>query len=128
IIIKSKARSKKYEEIAVGMIVFAFILVLAYFILRWLATGHAPVSNMYEFIAMFAIMLIGGYLITYHYFSSKVFGLFAIPISLLLLGYGSLFSTDVQPLIPALQCYGLAINVITVTLSFGILSMSAVAG
>src|SRR5699024_12595983 len=83
---------------------------------------------MYECIAVFAIMLIGGYLITYHYFRSKVFGLFAIPISLLLLGYGSLFSTDVQPLIPALQSNWLAIHVITVTLSYGILSMISSCG
>lgn len=126
--IKSKPQSKKYEKIAIWIIVIAFVLELAYFILRWMATGHAPVSNMYEFIAMFSIMLIGGFLITYHYFRTKVFGLFAIPISLLLLGYGSMFSTDVQPLIPALQSNWLAIHVITVTLSYGILSMSAVAG
>lgn len=58
--IKSKSESKKYEKLAIWMIVIAFILELAYFIMRWLATGHAPVSNMYEFIAMFSIMLIGG--------------------------------------------------------------------
>ncbi|WP_166626670.1 c-type cytochrome biogenesis protein CcsB [Jeotgalicoccus sp. S0W5] len=126
--IKSKSKTQKYEKIALWMIIIAFILELGYFAFRWMATGHAPVSNMYEFIAMFSIMLIGGYLITYHYFKTKIFGLFAIPISLLLLGYGSLFSTDVQPLIPALQSSWLAIHVITVTLSYGILSMSAVAG
>lgn len=126
--VKSKSTSKRNEKIAIWIIAIAFILELGYFAFRWMATGHAPVSNMYEFIAMFSIMLIGGYLITYHYFKTKVFGLFAIPISLLLLGYGSLFSTDVQPLIPALQSSWLAIHVITVTLSYGILSMSAVAG
>ena len=55
-------------------------------------------------------------------------GLFAIPVSLLLIAYGSLFSTDVNPLIPSLQSNWLAIHVITVSISYGILSMSAVAG
>jgi len=123
-----KSKKKRSEYIAITMTVVAFIMQIAYFILRWVATGHAPVSNMYEFIATFSIMLILGYLITYHYYKSKVLGLFAIPISLLLIAYGSLFSTDANPLIPSLQSNWLAIHVITVTISYGILSMSAVAG
>ncbi len=123
-----KSKSKKPEKIAHIMIVIGFIMQLSYFILRWVAQGHAPVSNMYEFITMFAIMLIAGYLITYYYFRSTLFGLFALPVSLLLVAYGSMFSREVEPLIPALQSNWLAIHVITVTLAYGILSMSAVAG
>lgn len=123
-----KSKRKRSEYIAITMTVVAFIMQIGYFILRWVATGHAPVSNMYEFIATFSIMIILGYLITYHYYKTKVLGLFAIPVSLLLIAYGSLFSTDVNPLIPSLQSNWLAIHVITVTISYGILSMSAVAG
>ena len=123
-----KSKSNKPGRVSIVMIVAAFIMQLGYFILRWIAQGHAPVSNMYEFITMFAIMLIAGFLITYHYFKTQVFGLFAIPVSLLLVAYGSMFSQEVEPLIPALQSNWLAIHVITVTLAYGILSMSAVAG
>jgi len=123
-----KSKTKKPEKIAIGMTVTAFIMQVSYFILRWTATGHAPVSNMYEFIATFAIMIILGYLITYHYYKTKILGLFAIPVSLILIAYGAMFSTDVNPLIPSLQSNWLAIHVITVTISYGILSMSAVAG
>ena len=123
-----KSRSDKPAKIAISMVVVGFILQLSYFILRWIAQGHAPVSNMYEFITMFAIMIIAGYLITYFYFKTKLFGLFALPISMLLMAYGSMFSREVAPLIPALQSNWLAIHVITVTLAYGILSMSAVAG
>lgn len=123
-----KSKSKKPGKISIIMIIAGFIMQLGYFILRWVAQGHAPVSNMYEFITMFAIMLIAGFLITYQYFRTQVFGLFAIPVSLLLVAYGSMFSREVEPLIPALQSNWLAIHVITVTLAYGILSMSAVAG
>ncbi|WP_304621266.1 c-type cytochrome biogenesis protein CcsB [Salinicoccus sp. ID82-1] len=123
-----KSKSKKPEKIAITLVIVALIMQIAYFILRWIAQGHAPVSNMYEFIAMFAIMIIAGYLITYFYFRTKLLGLFALPVSMLLMAYGSMFSREVAPLIPALQSNWLAIHVITVTLSYGILSMSAVAG
>ncbi|KKK34737.1 c-type cytochrome biogenesis protein CcsB [Salinicoccus roseus] len=123
-----KSKSDKLVKIAITMVITGFVLQLTYFILRWIAQGHAPVSNMYEFITMFAIMIIGGYLITYFYFRTKLFGLFALPVSMLLMAYGSMFSREVEPLIPALQSNWLAIHVITVTLAYGILSMSAVAG
>lgn len=123
-----KSKSKKPGKISIIMIITGFIMQLGYFIMRWIAQGHAPVSNMYEFITMFAIMIIAGFLITYHYFRTQVFGLFALPVSLLLVAYGSMFSREVEPLIPALQSNWLAIHVITVTLAYGILSMSAVAG
>lgn len=123
-----KSKSKKPEKIAIVMVIAAFVLQILYFAFRWMATGHAPVSNMYEFIATFSIMIIAGFLITYFYFKSKVFGLFAIPLSLILISYGSSFSTEVSPLIPALQSHWLWIHVTTVTLSYGILTMSAVAG
>lgn len=123
-----KSKSNKPAKIAITMVITGFVLQLTYFILRWIAQGHAPVSNMYEFITMFAIMIIGGYLITYFYFRTKLFGLFALPVSMLLMAYGSMFSREVEPLIPALQSNWLAIHVITVTLAYGILSMSAVAG
>lgn len=123
-----KSNKKTAEFISIIMIIVAFIMEITYFLLRWTATGHAPVSNMYEFIATFSIMLILGYLITYHYYKTKILGLFVIPLALILIAYGSMFSTDVNPLIPALQSNWLAIHVITVTISYGILSMSAVAG
>lgn len=123
-----KSKSKKPGQISIVMVIFGFILSLAYFILRWIGQGHAPVSNMYEFITMFAIMMVAGFLITYFYFKIQLFGLFALPISMLLMAYGSMFSREVEPLIPALQSNWLAIHVITVTLAYGILSMSAVAG
>src|SRR5699024_12368368 len=84
---------------------------------RLIAYGHSPVTNKYNNISTYSIMIILGYLITYHYYKSKVLDLFAIPISLLLIAYGSLFSTDANPLIPSLQSNCLTIHVITVTIS-----------
>ena len=47
---------------------------------------------------------------------------------MLVIVYASMFSREVSPLIPALQSNWLAIHVITVTISYGILSVSSVAG
>ncbi|QRN50002.1 c-type cytochrome biogenesis protein CcsB [Macrococcoides bohemicum] len=123
-----KAKSKKSEKIAVTLTIIGFIMQLVYFVTRWMAAGHAPVSNMYEFLTMFGIMMVGGFLVLYFLYHTPILALFSLPIAMLLIVYASMFSRDVSPLIPALQSNWLAIHVITVTISYGILSVSSVAG
>ncbi len=128
--IAMSVRSNKNRAWKIGfvMVIAAFVLQLGYIITRWIGQGHAPVSNMYEFIVIFAIMILGGFILTYSYFKTRTLALFTIPVVLLLIAYGSMFTREAAPLIPALQSNWLAIHVITVTISYGILAMSAVAG
>ena len=55
-------------------------------------------------------------------------GLFALPIAVIIIGYASMFPTEITPLIPALKSYWLTIHVITAALGEAILAISAVAG
>ena len=123
-----RSSKKRAEKIGVTLTIVGFVLQIIYFITRWIAAGHAPVSNMYEFLTMFGIMMVGGFLVIYSIYKTPVLALFVLPIAMLLIAYASMFSRDVSPLIPALQSSWLAIHVITVTISYGILSISCVAG
>ncbi|SCU45248.1 ABC-type uncharacterized transport system, permease component [Mammaliicoccus lentus] len=123
-----RSSKKRAEKIGVTLTIVGFVLQIIYFITRWIAAGHAPVSNMYEFLTMFGIMMVGGFLAIYSIYKTPVLALFVLPIAMLLIAYASMFSRDVSPLIPALQSSWLAIHVITVTISYGILSISCVAG
>lgn len=124
----TKAKSRKSARVGIIFAYIAFVLQMTYFICRWLAVGHAPVSNMYEFMTFFGIMLVGAFLIINFLYKQITIGLFAIPISLLILGYGSIFTSDVSPLVPSLQSNWLAIHVITVAASSAILSIAFVTG
>ena len=117
-----RSSKKRAEKIGVTLTIVGFVLQIIYFITRWIAAGHAPVSNMYEFLTMFGIMMVGGFLVIYSIYKTPVLALFVLPIAMLLIAYASMFSRDVSPLIPALQSSWLAIHVITVTISYGILS------
>ena len=123
-----RSSKKRAEKIGVTLTIVGFVLQIIYFITRWIAAGHAPVSNMYEFLTMFGIMMVGGFLVIYSIYKTPVLALFVLPIAMLLIAYASMFSRYVSPLIPALQSSWLAIHVITVTISYGILSISCVAG
>lgn len=124
----AESKRKRSAKLGIFLTYIAFALQIIYFICRWLAIDHAPVSNMYEFMTFFGIMLVGAFLIIHYIYKQTIIGLFAIPISLLIMGYGSVFTKEMTPLIPSLQSNWLAIHVITVAASSAILSISFVTG
>ncbi|GED64830.1 c-type cytochrome biogenesis protein CcsB [Lysinibacillus fusiformis] len=123
-----KSKGKMFGKLGILLTYAAFVLQLVYFVVRWVAVEHAPVSNMYEFMTFFGIMLTGSYLIIHFLYKQLVVGLFTIPVSLIILGYGSVFAKEVSPLVPSLQSHWLTIHVMTVAFSSAILSVSFATG
>lgn len=123
-----KSRKQVAIKIAMTLTVIGFLAQLNYFILRWLASGHAPVSNLNEFLTFFGIMLIGSFLVFYYLYRQPVVGLFLLPVAILIIAYASMFAAEVSPLIPALQSHWLTIHVITVATASAVLSVSFVTG
>lgn len=116
------------KRLGMGLTYLALLLQITYFVLRWFAIGHAPVSNMYEFMTFFGIMLIASTVLLYQLYKQIVLVLFSIPISLIVMGFGGVFMRDASPLIPALQSHWLSIHVITVAFSSAILSIAFATG
>ncbi|WP_033543867.1 c-type cytochrome biogenesis protein CcsB [Planococcus sp. CAU13] len=123
-----KSRKQIAVKIAMTLTVIGFLAQLNYFILRWIASGHAPVSNLNEFLTFFGIMLVGSFFVFYYLYRQPVVGLFLLPVSCLIIAYASMFANDVSPLIPALQSHWLTIHVITVAAASAVLSVSFVTG
>jgi len=123
-----KSKGKMFGKLGILLTYAAFVLQLVYFVVRWIAVDHAPVSTMYEFMTFFGIMLTGRYLILHFLYQQFVVGLFTIPVSLIILGYGSVFAKEVSPLVPSLQSHWLTIHVMTVAFSSAILSVSFATG
>lgn len=118
----------KASAIAITFTIIGFLSQLVFFFVRWYAAGHTPVSNMFEFIAFFGMMLILAFIVIYFIYRETILGLFALPIAILIIGYGSMFPREISPLIPSLQSHWLYIHVTTAALGEAILAISFVAG
>ncbi|MDO8616397.1 MAG: c-type cytochrome biogenesis protein CcsB [Dehalococcoidia bacterium] len=81
----------------------AFGFLTASIIARWIAAGHGPFSNMYEFSLAFAWGAMGIYLYFERQYDLRSLGLLVLPIALGMLIYASTVPDDIQPLVPALQ-------------------------
>ena len=119
---------QRWGKVAITITVIGFLANLGYFFTRWIVSGHAPLSNMFEFTTAFGMTLVGGFIILYFLYKTPVLGMVVLPVALLIIAYASMFPSEVSPLIPALQTNWLAIHVSTVVIAEGILAMSAAAG
>ncbi len=108
--------------------IFGSLFSLGYFITRWSAAGHAPVSNMYEYMTFFGITIGIAFVIIYAIYRYNVIGMFTMPVVMLIIAYASMFPGEITPLIPALQSNWLKIHVITTAVAQGILSIGFAAG
>lgn len=77
--------------IAITLTIIGFIAQLVYFFTRWVAGGHAPVSNMFEFVTFLGMSLVLAFIIIYFIYRLSVLGLFALPIAMLIIAYASMF-------------------------------------
>jgi cytochrome c-type biogenesis protein CcsB len=125
---KHKEKKTKAGNIGITITIIGFLAQTGYFITRWIASAHAPVSNMFEFVTFFGMMLVLAFIILYFIYKVTALGLFVLPLSLLVIGYASVFPTEIAPLVPSLKSHWLYIHVTTVSLGEGILAISFGAG
>lgn len=124
----SKAHELRFSRVGYVIGLVGFLAQAGYVVTRWMAGGHSPTSNMFEFMAFLAFCIILAYLIIDRIYSIPVLGLFAMPLGVIILAYASVFPHEVTPLIPALQSYWLQIHVTTAALGEGILAVGFAAG
>ncbi|UOQ93623.1 c-type cytochrome biogenesis protein CcsB [Halobacillus shinanisalinarum] len=125
---KKRKRAGIAGNIGITLTIIGFLAQVGYFFTRWGASGHAPVSNLFEFTTFFGMMLVLAFIVMYFIYRINVLGLFALPIALLIIAFASMFPSEISPLVPSLQSHWLYIHVTTASLGQAVLSVSFVAG
>ena len=123
-----KTFARRLGTIGYILAILGVICHTIFVVYRIFVGGHFPTSNMFEFMSFLGYCIALAFLLIYGIYKLRVLGAFAMPLALLLIAYASVFPTEVQPLIPALQSYWLHIHVTTVSIGEGALAIGAVAG
>lgn len=103
----------QWGKLAITVTIIGFLSQLGYFITRWIHTGHAPVSNMFEFTTAFGMFIVASFILIFFIYRMTALGLVALPVALLIIAYAAMFPTEVSPLVPSLQSHWLTIHVIS---------------
>ncbi|GAC43660.1 cytochrome c biogenesis protein CcsA [Paenibacillus popilliae] len=124
----SGRRERKWGKMAFVVTMIGFLAQAAYFFARWIGAGHIPISNMYEFMSFLAMMIIVAFVVVFLIYRSTVLGIFGVPLAVIMMGYASVFPSEVQPLIPQLDSIWLYIHVTMVALGYAFFAVGFLAG
>jgi len=113
-------------------LVGGFALQTIGIIIRWVETyrigyGHAPLSNLYESLIFFSWTIAIIYFVMELRLKNKSIGAFVLPIIFLLMAYASFspnISSQIKPLVPALQSNWLISHVATCFLGYAAFAIS----
>ncbi|MDH3394426.1 MAG: c-type cytochrome biogenesis protein CcsB [Desulfobulbaceae bacterium] len=114
-------RAKKISILGTLTALLGLLLQTAGIGMRWVESyqmgiGHAPLSNMYESLVVFAWAITVFYLFLEMKFKNRMLGGFAMPFAFFSMAYAS-FATEINdqinPLVPALQSNWLIAHVVT---------------
>lgn len=119
---------KKWGWAGFIVAVIGFVLQLVYFISRWVEAGHIPISNLFEFLTFFGMMVILAFLVVYLIYRTPGFGIFAMPVGFIIIAYASVFPSDIQPLVPSLKSYWLNLHVSLAALGEAFFAVGFAAG
>ena len=106
---------------AAGLVLHTVALVC-----RGIAAGRLPLTNQYEFATSFAWGLCLVSLIFILKFKFPVLGVFASPVTLIVIGYAALQNKEVRELMPALKSAWLGFHVSTAIIAYGGFGVAAV--
>ncbi|MFB6362545.1 cytochrome c biogenesis protein CcsA [Paenibacillus elgii] len=120
--------ARRWGFIGFILTVIGFLCHVTFFFTRWAEGGHIPTSNMYEFMTFLGMMIVLAFIVVYLIYRTPTLGVFAMPVSIIIIAYASVFPREVQPLIPALQSYWLKIHVTTAALGEAFFAVGFAAG
>ena len=114
-----QAHTRRWSRIGFALAALGWLAHLTFFFTRWIGGGHIPTSNMYEFMTFLGMVAMFAFIIVYLIYRSPYLGAFALPVVVIIIAYASVFPSEVQPLIPALNSVWLRIHVTTAALGEG---------
>ncbi|MFD0048541.1 c-type cytochrome biogenesis protein CcsB [Actinomycetes bacterium NPDC127524] len=121
-------KQNKWAIFGITLSAIGLAAQLGYFVTRWIVSGHAPVSNLFEFTTFFGMMLVCAFMVIYSIYKTPALGVITLPIALIIIAYASMFPREIAPLIPSLKSYWLYIHVTTAATGEAVLAISFAAG
>lgn len=113
------SRNLKYANYGSWLVRAGFLFHTMAISVRTIEAGRLPFANQYEFATSFAWAISLTFIFYEWKYKFKTLGLFATPFILLVTFYAVLQSSEIQPLMPALQSRWLAVHVSTAIFSYG---------
>ncbi len=119
---------EKLATVTITALAVGAVAQTAWLIMRWIAAGRAPFSNMFESLVLFVWALVAVYIaLQWRKRVPFLAGVTAL-VAVLVLFLATTFETNIQPLAPALRSRWLAAHVTACFLGYGSVAVAAISG
>ena len=118
------ARNVKLQHLATKIVYVGLVFTAAALILRSVLIGGLPLNNGFEFGLCFVFVAALAYVIMEKRFSIGAIGLFVMPILVVLGVWLVSIDLTIEPVMPALRSYWLAVHVSSAVISYGAFAVS----
>jgi cytochrome c-type biogenesis protein CcsB len=118
------SRSRRAVRFGSTLLILGFITHTASLLLRWYTSGHAPMSNMYESLSLFAWGIVLSFIIAERLYPVRSAGAIVVPSAFIISGIAWSFYTGPEELAAALKSYWLWIHVSIAMLSYGLFALA----
>jgi cytochrome c-type biogenesis protein CcsB len=119
--------SLRIEAVATSLTLLGFLLGLTAVVARGVAAGRAPWGNMFEFVVVGSVAVLGAYLAVLTKRPVRGAGVWVVALALLALGLSmTVLYTSVDDLVPVLDSYWLVIHVAAAIVCGGVFSVGAI--
>lgn len=119
---------EKLARVTTAALAVGAVAQTVWLVLRWIAAGRPPFSNMFETLVLFAWALVLTYLALQWRKRVPVLAGATAALALLALFVATSFDSSIQPLTPALRSRWLAGHVIACFLAYGAIAVAAISG
>ena len=85
------------------LVINSFVFLTGALGFRWVASGHGPFANMYEFSLAFVWGTLASHLYFEFRYGLRSLAILVLPVSLAMLAYAATVPSTIDPLVPALQ-------------------------
>lgn len=121
-------RSANAATLGTMILVLGLVAHTVALVLRWYTSGHAPMSNTYESMSLFAWGVVLFYLIAERFYPVRAAGAVVVPTAFIITSIAAITYKGPEPLVPALQSYWLWIHVAISMFSYGLFALAFGAG
>ena len=121
-------RNRSAVKMGYILLILGLVTQTASLLLRWYTSGHAPMSDTYESLSLFAWGVVLAFVIADRFYPVKSAGAIVVPSAFLISLVALIFYEDPADLVPALQSYWLWIHVSIAMIAYGLFALAFGAG
>lgn len=115
---------RSLDKAVIGAFCVCAVLQSMAFFQRWIASGHPPLSGMYDSLMLFSLALIVSYLVFTKFYKINGINILISILEVIFISYANMQDKSIMPLVPVLKSNWLVFHVFVYMIGYGLMTVA----